>query len=148
MNVQDKSGSTAMASTIRTVESFTTTIPDRPGQACELLSQFARLGVNLVGLTAIPMGPESTWLTLYPSDSNLLLTAAKRLNVLLNGPHHALLVQGDDEMGALAGVLTKLAEAEVNVFGSFAVTDGKGHYGNIINLRPEHYERAVKALHL
>lgn len=138
----------AMASTIRRVDYFTATIPDRPGQACELLSQFAKLGVNLLGLTAIPMGPDSTWLNLYPSDSNLLLTAAQRLNVTLNGPHHALLVQGDDELGALAGVLTKLAEADVNVFGSYAVTDGKGHYGNIINLRPEHYERAVKALHL
>jgi hypothetical protein len=104
--------------------------------------------VNLLGLTAIPMGPESTWLTLYPTDSNLLLRAAQRLNVVLNGPHHALLVQGDDEMGALAGVLTKLAEADVNVFGSYAVADGKGHYGNIINLRPEHYERAARALHL
>jgi len=137
-----------MASTIRRVEYFTATVPDRPGQACELLSQFARLGVNLVGLTAIPMGPESTWLNLYPADSNLLLTAARRLNVALNGPHHALLVQGDDEMGALAGVLTKLAEAGVNVFGSYAVADGHGQYGNIINLQPEHFERAVKALQL
>jgi hypothetical protein len=137
-----------MATTIRRVDYFTTTIPDRPGQACELLSQFARLGVSLVGMTAIPTGPDSTWLTLYPSDSNLLVSAAQRLNVVLNGPHHALLVQGDDEMGALAGVLTRLAEADVNVYGSYAVTDGKGYYGNIINLRPDHYERAVRALQL
>ncbi len=137
-----------MASKIRTVEYFTTTIPDRPGQACELLSHFAKLGVNLVGMTAIPMGPESTWLTLYPSDSNLLLRAAQRMNVVLNGPQHALLVQGDDEMGALAGVLARLAEANVNIFATYAVADGKGHYGDIINVRSEHYERAVKALQL
>jgi len=137
-----------MASTIRRVEYFTATIPDRPGQACELLSQFARLGVNLVGLTAIPMGPESTWLNLYPTDSTLLMTAAQRLKVTLNGPNNALLVQGDDEMGAPAGVLTRPAEAGVNVFGSCAVADGHGHYGNIINLQPEHFERAVKALQL
>ncbi len=137
-----------MAPTIRRVESYTTTIPDRPGQACELLSQFARLGVDLVALTAIPMGPESTWLTLYPADSNLLLSAARRLNVPLNGPHHALLVQGDDEMGALAGVFTRLAEADVNILGSYAVADGGGRYGNIINLKPEDFERAAKALHV
>ncbi len=137
-----------MASKIRRVEYFTTTIPDRPGQACELLSQFAKLGVNLVGMTAIPMGPESTWLTLYPSDSNLLLRAAQRMNITLNGPQHALLVQGDDEMGALAAVLAKLAEAGVNIFATYAVADGKGHYGDIINVRAEHYDRAVKTLQL
>jgi hypothetical protein len=135
-----------MASTIRRVEYFTTTIPDRPGQACDLLSQFARRGVNLVGLTAIPMGPDSTWLTLYPSDSNLLVSAAQRLNVPLSGPQPALLVQGDDEMGALAGVLEQLAHASVNVFASYAVADGKGHYGVLIMVRPEHFEQALRVL--
>lgn len=137
-----------MASTIRRVEYFTTTIPDRPGQACELLAQFAKLGVNLVGMTAIPMGPDSTWLTLYPSDSNLLVTAARRLNVPLSGPQPALLVQGDDEMGALAGMLEQLAHANVNIFASYAVADGKGHYGDLILVRPELYEHAVRVLGL
>jgi hypothetical protein len=145
-NSPHRKGCTIMASTIRRVEYFTTTIPDRPGQACELLSQFAKLGVNLVGMTAIPMGPDSTWLTLYPSDSNLLVTAARRLNVPLSGPQPALLVQGDDAMGELAGTLEQLAHGNVNVFASYAVADGRGHYGDLLLVRPEHFEHAVKVL--
>jgi hypothetical protein len=49
-------------------------------------------------------------------------------------------------MGALAKVHAKLAEAGVNVYASTAVTDGYGHYGYVIYVRPEEYERAAKAL--
>ncbi|UCE86633.1 MAG: hypothetical protein JSU66_02535, partial [Deltaproteobacteria bacterium] len=64
----------------------------------------------------------------------------------LDGPHPALLVQGDDELGALAGVHALLHEANVNVYASSGVTDGKGSYGYVIYVRPEDYERAAAAL--
>jgi hypothetical protein len=67
---------------------------------------------------------------------------------MLSGPRPALLVQGDDEMGALAGMLEQLAHANVNVFASYAVADGKGHYGDLILVRPEHFEHAAKVLGL
>ena len=137
-----------MPSTIRRVDYFYTTVPDRPGQAYELLTQLAKQGVNLLGLNAIPMGPDATQLTLFPHDSNVLTSAAQRANIELNGPHRALLVQGDDEMGALASVLAKLADAGVNVYASYAVADGKGHYGNIMYVRPDEHDRAAKALQL
>ncbi len=135
-----------MPHVIRRVDYFYTTVQDRPGQAYDLLTQLARLGVNLLGLNAIPMGPDATQLTLFPLDSNALMSAAQRARIELNGPHRALLIQGDDEMGALAGVLARLADAEVNVYASYAVADGKGHYGNILYVRPEHYDKAVTAL--
>ena len=135
-----------MAYTIRRVDYFYVTVQDQPGQAHDLLTQLARLGVNLLALTAIPMGPDTTQMALFPHDSNALTSAAERARIELNGPHRALLVQGDDELGALASIHAHLAEAEVNVYASYAVTDGKGHYGDIIYVRPEHYDRAVKAL--
>lgn len=135
-----------MSSTIRRVDYFYTTVQDRPGVAYELLTQLATLGVNLLGLNAIPMGPDTTQLTLFPHDSHALTNAAQRARIELNGPHRALLVQGDDEMGALASVFALLADADVNVYASYAVADGKGHYGNIIYVRPEHYDKAVRAL--
>lgn len=135
-----------MAYSIRRVDYFYTTVQDKPGQAYELLIQLAKLGVNLLGLSAIPMGPDATQLTIFPDDTNALTSAALRANIPLNGPHRALLVQGDDEMGALAGVFARLAETEVNVYASYAVADGKGQYGDILFVRPEDYDRAVKAL--
>ena len=49
-------------------------------------------------------------------------------------------------MGSLAQVLARLAEDEVNIYASYAVADGRGHYGNIIYVRPEHHDVAAKAL--
>jgi predicted amino acid-binding ACT domain protein len=135
-----------MSSTIRRVDYFYTTVQDRPGQAYELLTHLATLGVNLLGLNLIPMGPDATQMTIFPHDSHALVSAAQKARIELNGPHRALLVQGDDELGALAEVFALLADSEVNVYASHAVADGKGHYGNIIYVRPEHYDKAVKAL--
>ncbi len=135
-----------MAYTIRRVDYFYTTVQDEPGAAYELLTQLADLGVNLLGLNAIPMGPDATQLTLFPHDTNALTHAALHAHLVLNGPHRAFLVQGDDEMGSLARVLARLAEDEVNVYASYAVADGNGHYGNIIYVRPEHHDLAAKAL--
>jgi hypothetical protein len=137
-----------MAHTVRGVQYFYVTVPDQPGRAHELLSQLARHGVNLLALSAIPVGPDATQMALFPEDSNVLRTAAAHAKLLLDGPHRALLVQGDDQLGALASVLGRLAEADVNIYASYAVTDGRGHFGDILYVRPEHYERAVKELRI
>ena len=135
-----------MPQTIRRVDYFYTTVPDQPGEAHELLSQLAHLGVNLLALTAVPLGPDATQMALFPQDSHVLKRAADQAGLRLDGPHRALLVQGEDQLGALAGVLARLADAEVNVYASYAVADGQGHFGDIIYVRPEHYDRAAKAL--
>src|SRR5215207_8085346 len=40
---------------------------------------------------------------LFPEDPNKLVAEARAVGLSLDGPYHALLVQGDDELGALAG---------------------------------------------
>lgn len=135
-----------MAFHIRRVKYFYATVEDQPGEAYELLSQLASLGIGLLALTAIPVGPMRTQLTLFPEDTARMADAAKKAGLALDGPYSALLVQGDDELGALAGVHAKLHRANVNVYASSGVTDGKGSYGYVIYVRPEEYERAARAL--
>jgi hypothetical protein len=137
-----------MAHTIRRVDYFYVTVRDAPGQAYELLSQLRRLGVNLLAFTAVPLGPDATQLTLFPEDTGKLREAAASARLESNGPHRALLIQGDDELGALERVHAKLAEAGVNVYASSGVADGRGHFGYVIYVRPEEYDRAVKAVEL
>jgi hypothetical protein len=131
---------------IHRVEYFYCTVKQEPNEAYELLSQLARLGVNLLAFTAVPMGPSSTELTLFPEDALRLQSAARKAGLVLIGPYSALLVQGDDELGALAGIHARLHAARVDVYASSGVTDGRGHYGYVIYLRPEEFERAVAAL--
>lgn len=134
-----------MAISVRRVDYFYTTVGEG---AYRLLGDLAGLGVNLLALHTVPIGPDSTQLTLFPEDSRVLVNAAENARLKLDGPHAALLVQGDDRMGALAGVHAKLRAANVSVFASMCVTDGHGYYGYVIYLRPEHAEIAARALEI
>jgi hypothetical protein len=137
-----------MAHTIRRVDYFYATVKDQPGEAYRLLSQLAELGVNLLAITAIPVGPVRTQLTLFPSDSTKMEAVAKKAKLELDGPHPALLVQGDDELGALASLHERLFEADVNVAASTGVVTECGSYGYVLYVRPEEYERAAKTFGL
>ncbi len=71
---------------------------------------------------------------------------AKKAAIPLDGPHPALLVQGDDRLGAFADIHVKLYKAKVNVYASSGVTDGRGSYGYILYVRPEEFDQAARAL--
>jgi hypothetical protein len=131
---------------IRRVDYFYTTVKDEPGEGYKLLSQLAGVGINLLAFTAIPVGPMRTQLTLFPEDAPRMASETQKAGIPLDGPHPALLVQGDDELGALASVHAKLYEAKVNVFASNGVADGQGNYGYVLYVRPDEIVRASEAL--
>jgi len=135
-----------MAYAIRRVDYFNTTVRDQPGEAYRLLSQLADLGLSLVAFTAVPVGPTHTQLTLFPEDTGSMGSAGQRAGMVLDGPFSALLVQGDDRLGALAEIHESLYRANVNVYASSGVTDGRGTFGYVIYVRPEDFERAAGAL--
>ena len=145
-NIKHLQEGRAMACTIARVEYFYTTVKDQPGEAYKLLEQLAGLGVNLLAFTAVPVGPTTTQLTIFPEDPAHLKNEAVKAGMALDGPHPALLVQGDDDLGALAEIHLKIFEAKVNVFSASGVTDGRGSFGYVIYVKPEDYERAVAAL--
>lgn len=135
-----------MASQIRRVAYFYTTVPDRPGEAYRLLADLEALQVDLVAFTAVPVGPFRTQLALFPADEAILRHATEKSGLELDGPHWALLVQGDDEIGALARIHERIYQAKVNVYAASAVTDGRGGFGYVIYVRPEQFEHAAEAL--
>jgi hypothetical protein len=135
-----------MADAIRRVEYFHATVVDQPGEAHRILSTLESLGVDLLAFTAVPVGPDRTQLTLFPADPSKMASEAQKARMTLDGPHPALLLQGDDELGALLTVHEKLYRAEVNVYASTGVSDGSGKYGYVVYVREEDCERAAKAL--
>jgi hypothetical protein len=137
-----------VAFTIRTVEYYYANVRDELGAAYRLLSELAKLGVNLLAFTAVPSGPSLAQFTLVPADGGKLVAQARAANLPLDGPHDALLVQGDDEMGALAGVHERLVSAGVDIYASSGVTDGRGAFGYIVYVREDQFEKAVDALGL
>jgi hypothetical protein len=135
-----------MAQRIRRAEYFYATIPDLPGEALAVLSALADVGVQLSAFMTLPVGPAHTQVTLFPESGDKLASEASRAGIALDGPHPALLVQGDDELGALVRIHTRLAQAGVNVYASTAVTDGAGRFGYVLYVKPEEFERAASAV--
>jgi hypothetical protein len=135
-----------VTSKIRRVEYFHATVRDRPGEAYRLLSKLASSGVNLLAFSAIPAGPDNTQLMLFPESPEHLVRAAGITGLVLTGPQHAFLIQGDDELGAFADIHHKLYDSQVNVYASTGVADGRGGYGYVIYVKGEDYEDAARAL--
>jgi hypothetical protein len=137
-----------MAFTIRPVEYFYLSVRDELGAAYEILSLLAERGVSLLAFTAVPAGPMLAQFALFPAVPNKLVAEARSAGMTLEGPHHALLVQGDDELGALASVHESLVGAGVDIYASAGVTDARGAFGYIVYVREDQFERAVSALGL
>jgi len=121
-------------------------VDDQPGEAYKLLSRLASLGVNLLAFHAVPTGPDLTQLTLFPEDAASMLATAQKAGLVLDGPHSALLAQGDDELGSFARIHEKLYGANVNVYASTGVVDGRGLFGYVLYIRPDEFDNAAMAL--
>lgn len=135
-----------MAFTIQRVKYYYTTVQDRPGEGYKVLSSLAERGINLLAFTAVPFGDNCTQLALFPENPEKMVREAKSAGLSLQGPHWALLVHGDDELGAFAQIHAKLFQAKVNVYASSGLTDDKGSYAYLLYLRPEDVDRAAEAL--
>ena len=135
-----------MAYQARSVKYYNLTVKDQPGEAYNLLTFLESMGINLQAFHAVPIGPARTQLTLFPDNELRLISESKKSGLQLEGPHPAILVQGDDELGALSKLHMKLYHANVNVFSCSGVADGKGDFGYVIYVRPEDMERAIEVL--
>lgn len=135
-----------MAASVRRVHYFHATVPGEPDEAYGLLTHLAEQGVNLLALHTIPMGPESTQLTLFPDDPMKLRNAAQAAGLALEGPHSALLVQQEDAIGAVARLHSRLQRASVQVYASTAIVDGRGFFGYVLYVRESDADRGLAAL--
>ncbi|MFH2051786.1 MAG: hypothetical protein ABIK96_04890 [bacterium] len=135
-----------MSATIYSAEYYYTTVKDAPGQGCRFLETLATEEVNLLAFNAFPVGKDRTQLVIYPLNSTWLGELARHEGLKLTGPHHAFIVHGDDELGALVGIHQKLCDAEINVSSSSGITDGRGGFRYIMHVHPEDFERAKSVL--
>jgi len=137
-----------MSVQVRAVEYFTTTLHGPPDSAYQLLSRLAGGGVSLMAFNAIPAGIQSMQLVLFPEDSAVLEAVAREQRLDLSGPDRAILIQGDDELGALARLHEQLAQAGVQPYASAGLTDRTGGYGYIVYVRGDQFAAAAAALGL
>ncbi len=137
-----------MAFKIRRIQYYYVNVRDELGAAYRVLSALAERGVDLLAFTAVPSGPMTAQFALFPEDPNTLLAEARAAGLALDGPYHALLVQGDDELGALASIHERLFDANIDIYASTGVTDGSGTFGYLVYVREDQYDQAAAALDL
>jgi len=135
-----------MISSVRDVEYFSIVVADKPGEARKLLEFLSEKSVNMLALTAFPLGEGESRIDLFPEDPALLRQAAEDAEVPLAGPKRAFLIQGEDKIGALYDFHLKLSNAGINVRACNGVVDGTGRFGYVIWVDPADYEEASKVL--
>jgi hypothetical protein len=134
-----------MDDTVRKVEYFYVTIPDRAGQAAQILGSLAAEGVNLLAFSGFPSG-RRTQLDLVPDDASALRRAARKLGLELSPRKTGFLIQGEDRIGAMTGLLDTLAAARINVTAVDAVGSGDGRFGALLWVAPSDVARAGRLM--
>ena len=134
-----------MAETVRTMDYYYVTVPDKPGEGARILDELRSAGVNLVGYSGFPSG-RGAQLDFVPVDSPAFKAVAKQKKWKVKGPKRAFIIEGDDRLGACAAVLDRLAAAKINVTAMDAVAAGGGRYGAILWVKPRDVKKAAAIL--
>ena len=134
-----------MADSIRLVEYFYVTTPNKPGVGASMLGELRRAGVNLLAFSGFPSG-RGAQIDFVPENAAAFRAAAKQAKWKLTGPKRAFLIGGDDRPGAVAEFMQKLADAKINVTAVDAACAGAGRFGAILWVEPRDVTRAARLL--
>lgn len=134
-----------MAETITRVDYFYIETPNKPGEAARALQAIREAGINLLAFSGFPKGRRAQ-LDFIPADSAAFAKCAKKAGCTLSKKKSGFLVQGEDRIGSVADVLSKLADANINVTAATAVSAGKNRYGAILWVKQPDLRRAAKVL--
>ncbi|MGH8738551.1 MAG: hypothetical protein ACREVC_14425 [Burkholderiales bacterium] len=134
-----------MAARIRKVDYFSTKVPNRTGAGAKLLDAMREQGVDLLAFTGFPERGGAQ-VDFVPENSAAFRRAAKKAGFRVSERKTGFLVQGDDRVGALTGILAKLAQARIGLVALDAVTAGKGRYGAIFWVRKKDVARTARLL--
>jgi len=135
-----------MISSVKDVEYYSIVVADKPGEARKLLEFLSEKSVNLLALTAFPVGGGESRIDFFPEDPSRLREAAEDAEVPMTGPRKAFLIQGEDKIGALYDFHLKLSNAGINVHASNGVVDGTGRFGYVIWVDDADHDEAAKVL--
>jgi len=128
------------------LELYSVTVPNKPGKGARMLAAFKEAGVNFVGIWGYPVGKSKSRIDLVAEDPALLKKVAKQLDIDLGTKQAVFHITGDDHPGAVAEILAKLAEKEINVYAAQALCAGNGRFGALIQVDDDAVKKAAKVL--
>jgi prephenate dehydratase len=81
-----------------------------------------------------------------PENSARFRQAAKKAGLRVSKRKTVFIARGDDRVGALTGILGKLAAKKINIVSLSAVTAGKRRYGMVFWVKKQDVGRASRTL--
>ena len=135
-----------MSSQVKEVEYYYAVVADVPGESRRLLDFLSEKKVNLLALTAFPIGDGDSQIDFIPVDPDQLKQVATDADISLVGPKKAFLIQGEDKIGTLYDFHLKLSNTGVNIHACNGAVDGTGRFGYVIWVNPLDYDKAAAAL--
>lgn len=134
-----------MPDVIRLCDYFYLECGDKPGEAARALTTLKDARVHLIAFHGFPSGRRAQ-LDFVPSDPVAFKACAKQAGWKVVGPKKAIVIEGDDRVGALVDCFSKLAGAKINVTATDAVVAGAGRYGAILWVEARNVKRAATVL--
>ncbi|MDZ7590519.1 MAG: hypothetical protein U5L05_07425 [Rubrivivax sp.] len=134
-----------MSDQARVVYSYSTSVPDEPGQAFKVLATLVSEGVNLLGCSGTQTDSEAR-IDVVPADAGAFTALVERATLGFRRQKAGFLIQGDDRPGALADRLSQLAETGINVGGVQGLAAGAGRWSAIVWIADRDLEAAARAL--
>ena len=134
-----------MAETIRRVDYFYVTAPNKPGEGVRMLNTLKEAGISLLAFSGFPSGRRSQ-IDFVPEDTAAFRKAARKAGWKLSPRKTGFLVEGKDQLGALLNVVSRLAEVKINVTAATAVCAGQRRYGALLWVKSPDVRKAVKVL--
>jgi len=131
---------------VRRAKYYYAVVDNKPGMGVELLAKLRVSGISLLAFTTFPREDGRSQLDFFADNPDKLRRALAEEGIDLVGPKTAFLVQGKDTVGALVEHHVHLAQAGINVLAANGVSDGKGRFGYVIWVAPDHFEKAAEVL--
>src|SRR5260370_13364053 len=104
--------------------------------------------MNLVGVSAFPHGLRRSQLDLIPQDSAAFAKAAKSAGLKLSKEKSGFLIQGEDRIGVIAEITSKLADADINITSVQTFCAGSGRYGGLLWVKAAGLRQSAQSLGL
>jgi prephenate dehydratase len=130
---------------IRRADYYSMKVSQRPGAGAMLLGAMKAAGVNLLAFTGFPSGGGAQ-VDFIPENGARFRQVAKKAGLRVSKRKTVFVVRGSDRVGALVGVLGKLASRKINLVALSAVTAGSGRYGMIFWVKPRDIARTSRLL--
>jgi hypothetical protein len=136
-----------MADAITRVDYYMAALPNKTGEGARILNALKDAGVNLTGFLGYRKSARTAEIVIVVDEKTKALGGvAKKAGVELSKKHKGFFINGEDRPGAVAELLSKLAETGINAMSAHALCAGAGRYGVLITVDAADLRKAAKVL--